>query len=55
MTKARGFPPPIPTGAEDERPLGGMEVSRMTGIPSPHLTDMKKGAAAARRKNGEGL
>ena len=33
----------------DEWDVSQAEVSRMTGIPSPHLTDMKKAAAAARR------
>ena len=39
----------------DEWDLWQAEVSRMTGIPSPHLTDMKKGRRRCTPENGEGL
>ena len=35
----------------EERDVSQAEVSRMTGIPSPHLTDMKKSIAAVAPRN----
>jgi hypothetical protein len=39
----------------DEWDVSQAEVSRMTGIPSPHLTDMKKSCRRSRSEGGTAL